>query len=188
MLFELKDLLVKPLLKIFERSLESGIVPQDWREARVSPLFKKGKRYRPENYRPVSLTRIVGKLFESIIKDNIVEHLDKHSLIRSSQHGFTKGRSCLTNILSFMESVTKNVDEGNPVDIVYLDFAKAFDKVSHVRLFKKLEAHGITGPVLLWIKNWLSSRRQKVCIGHEDSNRFGHEDSNYPTSDIKRCH
>ena len=61
-------------------------------------------------------------------------------------------RSCLTNILSFMESVTKNVDEGNPVDIVYLDFAKAFDKVPHVRLFKKLEAHGITGPVLLWIK------------------------------------
>ena len=169
MLFELRDQLVKPLTTLFKLSLETGVVPQDWREARVSPLFKKGKRDRPENYRPVSLTSIVGKLVESLIKDNIVEHLDRHNLIRSSQHGFTKGRSCLTNLLSFMEHVTKSVDEGNSVDIVYLDFAKAFDKVPHVRLFKKLEAHGVSGSVLNWIRNWLSSRRQKVCIGQKDS-------------------
>jgi len=135
----------------------------------VSPLFKKGKRDKPENYRPVSLTSIVGKLFESIIKDNVVDHLDKHNLIKSSQHGFTKGRSCLTNLLTFVDSVTKSVDEGNPVDIVYLDFAKALDKVPHQRLFNKLKAHGITGPVLNWIKNWLNSRRQRVCIGKEGS-------------------
>ena len=69
-----------------------------------------------------------------------------------------------------MESVTLNVDEGNPVDIVYLDFAKAFDKVPYERLFKKLEAHGVTGSVLIWIRNWLSSRRQKVCISKQGSN------------------
>ena len=169
LLFELRHQLVSPLTKLFKLSLENGIVPQEWKEARVSPLFKKGQRDKPENYRPVSLTSIIGKIFESIIKDNLVEHLDRHKLIRNSQHGFTKSRSCLTNILSFMESVTLHVDEGNPVDIVYLDFAKAFDKVPYERLFRKLEAHGVTGSVLNWIRNWLSSRRQKVCISQQDS-------------------
>ena len=167
--FELRHQLVRPLTKLFKLSLETGIVPQEWKDARVSPLFKKGQRYKPENYRPVSLTSIIGKVFESIIKDNLVEHLDRHRLIRNSQHGFTRGRSCLTNILSFMESVTLHADEGSPVDIVYLDFAKAFDKVPYERLFKKLEAHGVTGPVLNWIEAWLSSRRQKVCISQQDS-------------------
>ena len=169
MLFELRDQLVKPLTTLFRLSLEQGIVPQEWKEARVAPLFKKGKRDRPDNYRPVSLTSIVGKVFESIVKDSIVEHLERHCLINSSQHGFMKGRSCLTNLLSFIETVTMSVDEGSPVDIVYLDFAKAFDKVPYQRLFKKLEAHGVSGFILNWIKDWLSSRRQKVCIGHADS-------------------
>ena len=135
----------------------------------MSPLFKKGERDKTENYRPVSLTSIIGKIFESIIKDSLVEHLDRHRLIRNSQHGFTKSKSCLTNNLSCMESVTLNVDEGNPLDIVYLDFAKAFDKVPYERLFKKLEAHGVTGSVLNLIRNWLSSRRRKVCISKQDS-------------------
>ena len=148
MLCELRDQLVKPLTKLFSLSLQTGIVPQGWKEARVVPLFKKGKRDRPENYRPVSLTSIVGKIFESIVKDNIVKHLDRHNLIKGSQHGFTKGRSCLTNLLQFIESVTKSVDDGNSLDIVYLDFAKAFDKVPYQRLFRKLEAHGVRGPVL----------------------------------------
>ena len=104
----------------------------------MAPLFKKSKRDKPEKYRPVSLTSIVGKLFESIIKDNIVEHLGKHSLIKDSQHGFTKGKSCLTNLLSFIDAVTMSVDEGNQLDIVYLDFAKVFDKVPYQRLLKKI--------------------------------------------------
>ena len=104
----------------------------------MAPLFKKSKRDKPEKYRPVSLTSIVGKLFESIIKDNIVEHLGKHSLIKDNQHGFTKGKSCLTNLLSFIDAVTMSVDEGNQLDIVYLDFAKVFDKVPYQRLLKKI--------------------------------------------------
>ena len=136
----------------------------------VTPLFKKGSRAKPENYRPVSLTSILGKMLESIVKDQIVKHLESNNLIHSSQHGFTKGRSCLTNLLEFMEIVTKELDEGNAVDLVYLDFAKAFDKVPYERLFKKLEAHGIGGFVLDWVKNWLSCRRQKVGINKEYSN------------------
>ena len=168
-LYELRNELVRPLTKLFTLSLNSGIIPQEWKDAVVTPLFKKGNKSNVKNYRPVSLTSIVGKILESIMKDHIVEHLDKFHLIRSSQHGFTKGRSCLSNLLEFFEEVTKEVDCGNPVDLVYLDFAKAFDKVPHRRLFKKLESCGIEGSVLNWIKNWLSNRRQCVVVNRKFS-------------------
>ena len=154
---------------MFNLSIKTGIVPQDWKDANVAPLFKKGSKNKPENYRPVSLTSIVGKILESIIKDHIVEHLNKYSLIKSSQHGFTKGKSCLTNLLEFFETVTKEVDQDNSVDLIYLDFAKAFDKVPYMSLSKKLECHGLNGLVLDWVKNWLCGRRQKVSISKESS-------------------
>ena len=111
-----------------------------------------------ENYRPISLTSKIGKILESIIKDNIVSHLEKFSLIRDSQHGFRKGRSSLSNLLDFLETVSQYLDEGQPVDLVYLDFVKAFDKVPFARLFKKLTSHGIGGQILEWIKQCLKNR------------------------------
>ena len=98
---------------------------------------------------------------ESIIKDQIVQFLEFNQLLRDSQHGFMSGRSCLTNMLDFFETVIKDLDLGNSVDVVYLDFAKAFDKVPHGRLIRKLEAHGIQGKLLKWIESWLHNRRQK---------------------------
>ena len=170
LLSELQLELKKPLTKLFNLSISRGIVPQDWKEAIVTPLFKKGSKASPENYRPVSLTSVVGKILESIVKDQIVAHLEFFNLIKSSQHGFTKGRSCLTNLLDFMETVTRELDVSKPIDLIYLDFAKAFDKVPYRRLFKKLETHGISGSVLKWIVNWLGNRRQKTSINKECSN------------------
>jgi hypothetical protein len=164
LLYELRNSLVKPLTALFNMSLKTGRLPQDWRDANVTPLFKKGARDKPENYRPISLTSILGKMLESIIKDHIVQHLDKFKLLIDCQHGFHKSRSCLTNLLAYMEVVTKVLDEGGAIDVVYLDFAKAFDKVPYVRLFKKLESHGIGGEVLEWIKQWLCGRRQRVSV------------------------
>lgn len=169
LLSELQNELCKPLTALFNRSIQTGIIPQDWRDASVAPLHKKGSKCKPENYRPVSLTSVISKLIESIVKDSLVKHLDKYSLIRNSQHGFTSGKSCLSNLLDFFEEITKILDDGETVDLIYLDFAKAFDKVPHCRLFKKLEAHGVGGNVLNWIKMWLSNRRQKVCIDGEAS-------------------
>ena len=83
---------------------------------------------------------MICKIMEFIIKDKIVEHLQKFNLLNDSQHGFIKGKSCLTNLLEYLENVTKVLDEGDPLDIIYLDFAKVFDKVPHKRLIKKLEA------------------------------------------------
>ena len=98
--------------------------------------------------RPVS--SVVCKLLETFIRDHMVEFLEKHKLINTSQHGFLKVRSCLTNLLCFFEEFTKWVDDGSPVDVVYLDFQKAIDKVPHQRLFK-LKAHGIGNDVINWI-------------------------------------
>jgi ribonuclease P/MRP protein subunit RPP40 len=164
MLFELRKEISIPLAGLFSQSLETGVVPTDWKDAGVIPLFKKGKKFDVQNYRPVSMTSIVCKIMESILKDVIVGHLEKHELIRDSQHGFTQGRSCLTNLLEFLEEVTVNLDEGKPVDVIYLDFSKAFDKVPHQRLYRKLLAHGIGGQILEWVKNWLTGRRQKVGV------------------------
>jgi hypothetical protein len=169
-LFELKKDLAKPLSLRFSNSLENGVVPADWKDAGIIPLFKKGKKSDPQNYRPISLTSLVCKILESLIKDCILSHLNNFSLIRVSQHGFTKNRSCLTNLLEFMEEVTSTLDSRKSVDIIYLDFAKAFDKVPYQRLLKKLISHGIGGHFLLWIQSWLTGRRQKVGLNGEYSN------------------
>ena len=164
LLYELRGALAEPIAKLYNFSLSTGVVPTDWKEATITALFKKGNRSEPGNYRPVSLTSIVCKLLESINKDRIVMHLNTFNLINTTQHGFRKGRSCLTNLLEYLETVTKFLDDGVPVDVIYLDFAKAFDKVPHARLLKKLEAHGIGGQYARWIKNWLADRKQRVNI------------------------
>ena len=105
-----------------------------------------------------------------LIKDHMVEFLVKHKLLNSSQHGFLKARSCLTNMLCFLEEITKWIDVGSPVDIIYLDFQKAFDKVPHQRLLLKLKAHGIGDSITDWIEQWLTDRRQRVVVDGEVSN------------------
>ena len=94
----------------------------------------------------------------------MVKHLEGNNLIHDSQHGFRTGRSCLTNLLTFLDRVTGCIDTGDSVDVVFLDFAKAFDKVSHSRLAVKLESHGIKGLLLNWIMQWLHDRKQRVVI------------------------
>jgi Reverse transcriptase (RNA-dependent DNA polymerase) len=96
-------------------------------------------------------------------------YLEAANLISDAQLGFRKGRSCLINMLTILDTITNNIDLGIDVDVVFLDFAKAFDKVPHERLLKKMEAHGIAGDLLRWIRNWLTHRRQRVVINGEFS-------------------
>jgi hypothetical protein len=158
---ELRYELVKPLYMLFTKSLYTETIPQDWKLAIVTPIYKKGAKADPGNYRPVSLTSVPCKIMESVIKDELMLHLNQHNLISDSQHGFIPGRSCATNLLTFQEVVTKCVDEGVPVDIFYLDFAKAFDKVPHGRLLVKLESKGVTGNLKNWVAEWLTDRTQE---------------------------
>ena len=158
-----------PLAHVFNMSLKEGIVPFEWREANIIPLFKKGSRNKSVNYRPVSLTSVICKLLETIIRDHMMDFLIKHKLINPSQHGFLKAKSCLTNLLCFLEEITKWVDDGSPVDVIYLDFQKAFDKVPHQRLISKLKSHGMGYSLINWIEQWLTDSRQRVVVDGEVS-------------------
>ena len=170
LLMETVEQISIPLARVFNLSLKEGVVPFEWKEANIIPLFKKGSRNKSENYRPVSLTSVICKLLERLIKDHMVDFLVKHKLLNSSQHGFLKARSCLTNMLCFLEEITKWIDVGSPVDIIYLDFQKAFDKVPHQRLLLKLKAHGIGDSITDWIEQWLTDRKQRVVVDGEVSN------------------
>ena len=105
------------MAKIFVSSLDTGEVPEDWRVANIVPLFQKGRRDNPGNYRLVSLTSVVGKLVEKILRDRMCSHLEENRLISHRQHGFVKGRSCLTNLIEFFEEVTRKIDQGRAVDV-----------------------------------------------------------------------
>ena len=164
LLHELIEEVSSPLATDMRKTLEDGAVPEDWRMANVKPIYKKGAKHSPGNYHPVSLTSVCCKMMESILKDDIVEHLRKQNLINTSQHGFMQGKSCTSNLLSFLEKVTASVDSGVPVDVVYLDFAKAFDRVPVERLLKKVRAQGIRGKLYNWISAWLKDRWQRVVL------------------------
>jgi len=161
---DLADVLAEPLSIIFERSWRAGEVPEDWRNSSTTPAFKKGKKEDAGNYRPVSLTSIPEKVMEQLILDVISNQMEEKKVIRSSQHGFTKGRSCLTNLTAFCDGVTGWVDEVRAVDVVYLDFCKPFDTVSHNILIGKLRKCGLDEWSVRWIENWLHVRALSVVI------------------------
>ena len=161
------DQISAPLSTIFKKSIDEGVVPEDWRTANVTPIFKKGSKASVGNYRPVSLTSVLCKVMEGILKDALMKHLLQNDIISASQHGFMQKKSCLTNLVEYLDVLTKLIDDGHSVDVVYLDFSKAFDKVPHARLVEKLDACGIGGKLLEWVKAWLSGRKQRVVLnGH----------------------
>lgn len=157
------------LAKVFRSSMDSGRLPQSWNEAIVTPIFKKGSRLQASNYRPISLTSNVSKIMEKIIAIQLRDFALRHSLIPASQHGFTPGRSTSTNLLLAVNDWTNRLDEGQPIDVIYLDFAKAFDKVPHARLMHKLQYLGIRGKLLNWIAAYLANRSFQVRVGQSFS-------------------
>ena len=134
-----------PLSIIFRKSSDESVAPKDWKLTNVSAIFLNETNDNAGYYRPVSLTAQACKLLESILRDNIIRHLRDFNLIKSSQHDFVKNRSCLTNFRESSEYVCDYIDNVLPVDVIYLDFRKAFDKVPHKRLMVKVKAHGIEG-------------------------------------------
>ena len=156
-----------PLAHLFRRSLDTGRILQDWSLARVVPIFKKGNRQNPSNYRPVSLTAVPCKVLESVIRDQMLTYFTEQNLLSCHQYGFRPKRSCSLQLLEVLGAWSKEIESANAVDVVYLDFQKAFDSVPHQRLLSKLRSYGVTGNLLNWIEAFLTGRKQQVVLeGH----------------------
>jgi len=153
-----------PFSALFELSMRTGKLPNIWKTAKVCPVYKKGLHSLPSNYRPISLTCISCKVMERIIADSIMSFLNQHNLITKEQHGFLSRKSTCTQMLATLNDWTNAANARNRIDAVYIDFAKAFDSVSHPKLLHKVKNYGIDYELHTWISQFLSNRQQCVYI------------------------
>ena len=154
-----------PILQlIFQRSLDTGKLPDIWKEANVSPNFKKGEKTDPSNYRPISLTCVLCKVLEHIVASSVAKHFTELDILYDLQHGFREKRSCEKQLIMLVDELAKNMQMGKQTDLILLDFSKAFDKVAHEKLLLKLHQYGIRGDTLNWIKDFLDNQKQTVVI------------------------
>ena len=165
-----KTTVAYPIWLIWEESLRQGYVPKPYKNQIITPVHKKASKAEAANYRPIALTSHIIKIFERIIRKHLVKHLEKNHLICGNQHGFRRGRSCLTQLLAHIDIILKNFLHGRDTDVIYLDYAKAFDKVDHQILLQKLYSYGVRGKLLMWLNSYLSNRWQTVVINGEHSN------------------
>ena len=168
-LINTKTAIKAPLKEILRKSIDEGVVPDIFKMAYITPIHKGGSRQDPANYRPVSLTSHIMKVFERVIKKSILEHLELHDLIKTNQHGFVPCRSTQTNLLQHCSDVFEAMSDNTRIDTIYLDFAKAFDKVNHDILMKKVIEHKIKGKIALWIQSFLKNRKYRVVANGEIS-------------------
>ena len=153
-----------PVTILFNKSLTEGTIPQEWKLANVTCIHKSGDKTAASNYRPFSITSILCRMLESIIKTVLMDHCNDNQIFSDSQYGFRQRRGCILQLLKVFDDWSKFVDTDTPVDAAFLDFRKAFDCVPHKRLLMKIERLGITGNLLKWITDFLSNRQQRVLI------------------------
>merc|ERR1712121_159460 len=168
-LSEIMESIAAPLTLIMRKSIDQCEIPDILKLAYVTPIHKGGSKLKPENYRPVSLTSHIMKIFERVIKVRLIEHLKKFELINKGQHGFVEGRSTQTQLLEHFCRVYEALEEGARMDTVYLDFAKAFDKVDHNILMEKLAKNKIKGKLGRWIREFLKNRKYRGVANGEMS-------------------
>ena len=166
---EVREAIVDPLYIIFQTSVRTCTVPDEWKIAHITAIYKKDNKHCAGNYRPVSLTSIVCKLLESFIRDSLVNYMNNNNLFTKKQFGFLKGRSTVLQLLKVIDRWTEILDEGGWVDVIYCDFRKAFDTVPHRRLLTVMRHYGVENPVLGWVKSFLSGRKQRVFVGDKAS-------------------
>ena len=161
------ETLSKPIHMVWQHSMSTGTVPNFYKTSHIAPLHKKGSRVIAANYRPVSLTSHVIKIYERVLRKQMVAHLEENNLLNSKQHGFRSGKSCLTQLLLHFDDIIESLSNGDDMDAIYLDYAKAFDKVDHQLLLSKLQLYGFHSKINRWIESFLTNRSQQVIVdGH----------------------
>ena len=158
--------LAAPLSVIFSASIDRGYFPPAWKTSNITPIYKGGKRGEPQNYRPIALLSSVSKVLEMLVHDCLSSHLESNNFLSPDQHGFRKGRSCTTNLLTAADDWTKAADHHWPVDVIYFDFSKAFDRVNHTVLYRRLQELNIQDPLLSWLKSYLANRSFRVRVNN----------------------
>ena len=166
---EVASSIAQPLGIIYRKSLLTGELPSQWKQASISAIYKKGDKHQPNNYRPVSLTSVPCKVFESIIRTEIISHMMTNSLLNTCQYGFVERRSTTLQLLHTLEEWVRCIDNSDVIDVCYLDLMKAFDSVPHRRLIEKVHSYGIRGNILKWIVSFLTERNQCVRVNGETS-------------------
>ena len=161
---ECRNQLAYPLWKIWEESFSSGYIPENLKTQQIAPIYKKGNKALPESYRPVALTSHLTKTFERIVREQLTDYAEKNLVLNDQQHGFRSGRSTLSQLLSHYDGILEDLNAGVEVDVAYIDYAKAFDKVDVKTLLGKLHKYGIRGNLLKWIEAFLTGRYQRVAL------------------------
>lgn len=166
---KLSNYICVPLATIFEVSFRTHKLPTAWLQSNIVPIHKKGSKNDVKNYRPISLTCVCCRVMESILKKHIQQYLTENQYLSKNQYGFRTHHSTCSQLLHCTNIWTQQIDKGKSVDVIYFDFAKAFDTVCHSKLLSKLTAYGIKGDIFEWIKAFLNDRKQKVVINQHFS-------------------
>ena len=153
-----------PLSKLFNLSLSLSKVPKAWKEANVTPVFKKDDPTDCKNYRPISLLSTLGKVMEKIVHKHVFNFFSANNVITSLQSGFVPGDSTANQLVDIYNTFSKALDDGLEVKAVFCDISKAFDRVWHKGLLLKLKSVGLSGSLLGWFQNYLSDRKQRVVL------------------------
>ena len=160
---------IKPLEIIFQNDLRLGKFPSEWKIVNVVPTFEKGEKWCIENYRPVSLLPVCGKVFERLLYNNMFSFLSENELIAPKQSRFWPGDSCTNQLLSITHEILSAFDDGHEVKGAFLDISKAFDSVWHEGLLFKLQQNGILGELITLTKDFLSCRKQRIVLNGQHS-------------------
>ena len=162
LLVDSAEVVAKPICAIINLSLKSGVVPTEWKAARVIPLFKKGKREDMDNYRPISILPAVSKVLERAVHHQLYAYLQRHKILSPFQCGFRKSHSTEWAAMCFADTIRRNIDQGRLTGAVFIDLRKAFDTVDHAVLLRKLSSLGVVQSELHWFRNYLMNRTQVV--------------------------
>ena len=158
------SILAGPLMLLWKKSLREGTVPENLKFGLVTAIFKSGDRFDPKNYRPITMSSHISKVFERVLIKALTLYLDKLGIFNEGQHGFRSGRSTTSQLLEHIQKIIQILEEDLTADVIYLDFAKAFDKVDHETILRKLRSIGISGNLLKWLGSFLVGRRQAVAV------------------------
>ena len=163
------DTLAYPLSKLYTLCFRTGIQPAAWKVANVVPVFKKGSKSIPKNYRPISLLSIISKCMESIINRSISNFLEKNAILSPTQFGFRAGLATADLLLALHHEWSRNINQGGLVRVLAVDIAGAFDKVSHRGVLHKAAQYGIQGCLHNWLRSYLHDRKIRVVVGGQSS-------------------